>query len=90
MGVQNTTSVTITTQDLMRVEEAAKILGKHKATIYRWHEAGQIVGVRFGGILFIPTSEIDRLKAQGERFIPLNVLVPREEIERLKEQRANE
>jgi len=66
MGVQNTTAVTITTQDLVRVEEAAKILGKHKTTIYRWHQAGLVLGVKFGGILFIPTSEVERLKKRRE------------------------
>ena len=63
MALQKT-AITITTDDVVTVAEAAKVLSKHIATIYRWHEAGQIVGVKFGGILFIPTSEIERLKEQ--------------------------
>lgn len=61
MAVQKT-AITITTDDLVTVADAATALGKHIATIYRWHEAGQIVAVKFGGILFIPKSEIERLK----------------------------
>lgn len=61
MGSQKT-EITITTDDLVTVAEAAKALGKHIATIYRWHEAGHIVAVKLGGILFIPTAEVDRLK----------------------------
>lgn len=48
--------------DVKTVPEAAKQLGKPKVTLYRWIDADKIVYVRFGGILFIPTSEIERLK----------------------------
>ncbi len=57
------TPITITTDDLVTVADAAKTLGKHIATIYRWHEARRIVGVKLGGILFIPKSEVERLKS---------------------------
>lgn len=58
------TAITITTDDLVTVTEAAKALKKHIATIYRWHEAGHIVAVKFGGILFIPTAEVERLNTE--------------------------
>lgn len=63
------TTITISTNDVVTVADAAKALGKHITTIYRWHESRQIVGVNLGGILFIPTSEVERLKneqATGE------------------------
>lgn len=60
MSVQK--SITITTDDLMTVVEAAKKLGKHITTIYRWIDNGELVGVKFGGIMFIPTSVVERLK----------------------------
>ena len=44
------------------VQDAAKALSRPRYTIYRWIEAGKIVGLRFGGILFIPVSEVERLK----------------------------
>jgi len=56
------TSITITTDDLVSVADAAKTLRKHIVTIYRWHESRQIVGVKLGGILFIPRSEVERIK----------------------------
>lgn len=54
--------VKVTTDDLMSVQDAAKTLGRPRYTIYRWIEAGKIIGLRFGGILFIPVSEIERIK----------------------------
>jgi predicted site-specific integrase-resolvase len=56
------TKVTISTDDLMTVNHAAEALGKHIATIYRWYEAGKVLGVEFDGILYIPTSEVKRMK----------------------------
>jgi len=60
--VKQKTAITITTDDLVTVADAAKALEKHIATIYRWHESRQIVGVKLGGILFIPVSEVKRIK----------------------------
>jgi len=31
-------------------------------TLYRWLDAGKIVGIKLGGVLFIPESEVERLK----------------------------
>ncbi len=56
------TEIKITTSDLFSVSNAAKELGRPRITIYRWIEAGKIVGIKLGGILFIPKEEIARLK----------------------------
>ena len=64
MTVQKT-PITITSDDLVTVADAAKALGKHVTTIYRWYDSRQIVGVKLGGILFIPASEVERLKNQA-------------------------
>ncbi len=48
--------------EAVTIPEAAKRLGKSKMTLYRWKEAGRISWVEFGGVLFIPVSEIERLK----------------------------
>jgi len=53
------------TGDLLTVPQAAKLLGKPKMTLYRWVKNGKVIAVRFGGILFVPMSEIDRLKNQA-------------------------
>jgi len=52
----------VITDDFLTVPEAAKRLGKPKMTLYRWIEANKLIAVTFGGILFIPISEVERLK----------------------------
>lgn len=48
--------------ELMTVGRAAKKIGKTRMTIYRWITAGRIISIRLGGVVFIPGSEIERLK----------------------------
>ncbi len=45
-------------------EEAAKLLGKGVATIWRWIRDDKILAVRIGGRTLIPNQEIKRLKKQ--------------------------
>lgn len=54
--------IKIQTDDIITVPGAAKQLGKPKMTLYRWIDAGKIVSIKLGGILFIPVSEIERIK----------------------------
>jgi len=54
--------ISVTTDDLMSVQQAASALGKPRVTLYRWIAKGQVLSVRFGGILYIPKTEVDRLK----------------------------
>ena len=60
--MSNKTEIKITTSDLFSVADAAKELGRPRITIYRWIEAGKVVGIKLGGILFIPRGEVERLK----------------------------
>ncbi|MBA7558642.1 hypothetical protein ES708_00246 [subsurface metagenome] len=57
-----TRELKVVTDEFVTVPEAAKQLGKPKMTLYRWIEANKLIAVTFGGILFVPTSEIERLK----------------------------
>lgn len=50
--------------DPMTVPAAAKELGKSKVTLYRWIDEGKILHIKFGGILFIPVSEVERLNKE--------------------------
>jgi len=52
----------VLTDDFVTVPEAARQMGKPKVTLYRWIEANKLIAVTFGGILFVPRSEIERLK----------------------------
>ncbi len=54
--------IKITTDDLVSVIEAANRLGWPKMRIYRWVDGGKMLGVRLGGVLFIPVSEVERLR----------------------------
>ena len=56
------TEITLTTNDLVSVQHAANMLGKPRVTVYRWVKNGKMSGVKFGGIIYIPTSEVERLR----------------------------
>ena len=56
--------VVINTDDLLPVAQVAKLLGRPRITIYRWIEGNKLHAVRFGGILFIPRSEVERLAGE--------------------------
>ncbi|GAI14703.1 unnamed protein product [marine sediment metagenome] len=57
-----TRELKVVTDEFVTVPEAAKQLGKPKMTLYRWIQANKLIAVTFGGILFIPISEVARLK----------------------------
>ena len=50
--------------DLMTVGRAAKKIGKTRMTIYRWIKSGRIISISLGGVVFVPGSEIERLKGE--------------------------
>lgn len=57
--------ITVRPDDIITVPEAARRLGKHKVTLYRWVDAGILEATRLGGILFVNIADIERLK-KGE------------------------
>ena len=57
-----TRELRVITDDFITVPKAAKQLGKPKVTLYRWIEANKLIAITFGGILFIPVSEVERLE----------------------------
>ena len=54
--------IKVATSDLVSVAQAARELERPRSTIYRWVDAGKIHGIKLGGIIFIPKSEVERLK----------------------------
>ena len=54
--------INVTTSDLVTVQEAANCLGKPRVTIYRWVRTNKVLGLKLGGILYIPKSEVERLR----------------------------
>jgi excisionase family DNA binding protein len=58
--------IRVLTDDFVTVPEAAKQIGKPKMTLYRWIDSEKIIAVTFGGIKFIPKSEVERLKLSSK------------------------
>ena len=48
-------------------EEAAEMLGKGIATMWRWLRDDKIAAVRIGGRVLIPKKEIERLRKEIKR-----------------------
>ena len=63
-GVTVIRELKVVTDEFVTVPEAAKQLGKPKMTLYRWIEANKLIAVTFGGILFVPKSEVERIKTK--------------------------
>lgn len=61
------TKITISTDDLLSVPQAAKELGVHFATVYRWIDKGIIRPFRIGGQVFVTVDDLKALKEQRER-----------------------
>lgn len=59
--------IKVFTDDLMSVQNAAKELGRPRLAIYRMIERGTIISIKLGGTLFIPTSEVERLKRELDK-----------------------
>ena len=53
--------------DFLTARQAARQIGVHFTTIYRWTDAKAIESINFGGILFIPVSEVERLRKEKEQ-----------------------
>ena len=61
--------IQVETEDLLSVIVAAKLLGRPRVTIYKWIENGTIHSIKMGGILYIPRSEIERIKYETKNQI---------------------
>jgi len=59
--------VTINTNDLLSVQDAAKLLGRPRLAIYRMIKRNAITGIELGGVTFVLTNEIQKLKLGGEK-----------------------
>ncbi len=52
--------------DAILVNAAAREIGVRNVTIYRWTQTGKASYVMFGGIMFIPVTEVMRLKKERQ------------------------
>ena len=61
------TSPTLQVGDVVAVPQAARELGVHFTTVYRWIDRGEVSFFKFGGTVFIPVTEVMRLKREREK-----------------------
>jgi|GEM_PF-4037531 len=54
--------IEVATSDLLTVAQAAETAGMKLRTVYHRIHKGRIIAVRLGGTLFVPASEVERLK----------------------------
>jgi len=52
------------TAEVCDIEEAANLLDKGVATVWRWIKSGKVHVLRISGRTLIPRSEIDRLRKE--------------------------
>ena len=57
--------VEIHTDDLLSVDQACKETGITIPTMYRWISKEKVNAIKLGGILYIPRTEVERLKKDG-------------------------
>ena len=57
--------ILIQTDDLVSVQEAARILGLSKPTVYHWINRKKILSCRLGGTLYVLRSEIERIQSKS-------------------------
>jgi len=57
-------TIRVESTDLLSIQQTAKELNIPRTTLYRWAERGKILTIRLGGILFVPKSEIERIKKE--------------------------
>ncbi len=62
-----TIKVEVSVDDAYVPEEAAKVLGRGEATIWRWLRDDKIATVRIGDRTFIPRKEIERLQKKKSK-----------------------
>ena len=63
-------TIRVESTDLLSIQQTAKELNIPRTTLYRWAERGKILTIRLGGILFVPKSEIERIKKKRSPLSP--------------------
>jgi len=58
--------------DLISLNEAAKIVGVDRSAFYRWNKSGRITLYKKGSRTVIKRSDAERIKAENEDVKPLS------------------
>lgn len=62
----NVIKLPVLSPDLLTIRQAAKELGVHLATAYRWVERGKLYTFRFGDQVFVHMDQVRELKEKKE------------------------
>ena len=54
--------VVIDGKSVMSVEEAAEIVGRSRATVWRWIQDGKVSTVKTSNRTYVPSSEVEKFK----------------------------
>ncbi len=54
--------ITVTADDLLSVVDAARYLGIHRMTLWRWRQRGRIKPIRFAGREFFSIKDLNAIK----------------------------
>ena len=67
MTSQQKAEIRIPREELLSIPQAAKKLGVHHATVYRWVEAGKIHPIRINSRRYLTVQDVEAMKERRER-----------------------
>ena len=67
MAGNKSRGILIHTDDLLSVQEAARLLKLSRPTVYSWINQKKVLSCRLGGTLYVLRSEIDRVLRERGR-----------------------
>lgn len=62
MDKEKPQSITLETTQLVSIPKAAKLLGIHFTTLYRWVEKGKLTQIRIGDQTYLDAAQVEELK----------------------------
>ena len=58
------TKIEVGSDDVVSIPEAAKILGVHHTTIYRWFQKGKVRPFRLGKHVYLTIDDVELIKKE--------------------------
>lgn len=61
--------IMVETGDLLGINEAAKALGIHRITLWRWGRSGKITILHFGNVSYVLRSEVEAIQNDHQKTL---------------------
>jgi excisionase family DNA binding protein len=58
--------IEVNTDELVSVDQASQETGVPRPTLYRWINQNKVNAFKIGGVIFIPKTEISKLRKKGD------------------------